>query len=169
MTEETSMNFLKNFIDQKKNLNEKRLKQFISAEKTYILPKNNNRKNLSKILKTDKNMENFDQNYERIYTLLQKTISNKCCNPEKIMISQFESEELKKMLKHKKFIELKNKFNTTIAGLSTKNEGFLSKLMNFENTSSMNKLMNWKLQKLNHTLKLTESSKIMEKNKSLHN
>ena len=111
-------------------------------------------------------IESYDKTYDTIYNFLQNSISNKKFNPENLAIAQFESEELKKMSLHKKFLDVKKKFSSNVKGISTE-QNFLNKLLNFENPNSVAKMMNRKLNKMNKTLRFNETSSILDKNKSV--
>lgn len=151
------------------------MRNFISTEQFFLLPKHKKapalkfNRSIEKEdkIKTKTNMNaNFDKAYDKIYKILEKTISNKKFDPESIAISQFESDELKKMNTHKKFLDIRKKFPEKLKEISTQ-QSFLNQLLNFEGSNSVAKMMNRKFQMINRTLRHTETSSILEKNKSI--
>ena len=166
--------YLRDFVEEKKKLSEKRMRNFISTEQFFLLPKhkkvpalkfNRSIEKEDKITKTNMNT-NFDKAYDKIYKILEKTISNKKFDPETIAISQFESDELKKMNTHKKFLDIRKKFPEKLKEKSTQ-QSFLSQLLNFEGSNSVSKMMNRKFKMINQTLRHNETSSNFEKNKSI--
>lgn len=171
VVEENSLNYLKEFISQKKKLSEQRLSKFVYAEKSYILPKrrvsNYTYLNISPPSLQNKTIREsskiYDKSYEKMYKLLQTSISSKQFNEDSIMISRFESEEKRKLSMHRKYVEIKKKNPLNLKNVSLQ-ESFLSKLMNFENNTSVAKMLNRRLLKMR---KKTKQQIFLEKNKSL--
>lgn len=145
------MKYLKEFINQKKSLSEERLKKFIYAEKSYILPQRSSKNNdfLYSNLSSEKitlteSSRLYDKTYKKLNKLLQCSISSKPHTEETLLIHQFENEELRKMTKYQKYMDVKRKIPVLPTSLSME-ENFLKKLMDFENSKSYRKKKDFKL------------------------
>ena len=164
-------------MEEKKKLNEKRMRNFISTEQFFLLPKHKKfpALNFNRSIEEEDKINtkpktnitaNFDKAYDKIYKILEKTISNKKFDPESIAISQFERDELKKMNTHKKFLDIRKKFPEKLKEISTQ-QSFLNQLLNLEGSNSVAKMMNRKFKMINQTLRHNETSSNFEKNKSI--
>lgn len=151
------------------------MRNFISTEQYFLLPKQKKVQNLKfnrSVEKADKQFRttnitaHLDKAYDKIYKILEKTISNKKFDPESIAISQFQRDELKKMNTHKKFLDIRKKFPEKLKGIST-HQSFLDKLLNFEGNNSVAKMMSRKFKMINQTVRHNETTSIFEKNKSI--